>query len=333
MTRFEIGKTYQGRYIGDHELKEFYTIIKRTEKTVTIQGENLKTPVTRKITIWNDCETFHPEGKNSPLIKAENELKEETTMKKQHTIINASDIHAALNGQEVQPLKKNKKQAPEGISLYDLANEIKNEEKAPAKKTRKPSTKRTASKAAHKRAAEICKQLCFCFEVKPESHYFKDVKNLKELKAAHLELAKIHHPDNGGDAATMAAINAEYDAKVKELAGKEKPAKHTTDAADGMTDEEIAAAIAEEFKATLEKLMALNLDGVKVELIGSWLWVSGNTKPIKDELKALKFRWCPKKDGQPWTWHDSYTYYPSSKGRSTKEDIENKYGVEELKSA
>jgi hypothetical protein len=79
--------------------------------------------------------------------------------------------------------------------------------------------------------------------------------------------------------------------------------------------------------------MALNLEGVKVELIGSWLWVSGNTKPIKDELKALKFRWCPKKDGQPWTWHDSYTYYPSSKGRSTKEDIENKYGVEELKSA
>jgi hypothetical protein len=100
-----------------------------------------------------------------------------------------------------------------------------------------------------------------------------------------------------------------------------------------MTDENIAAAIAEEFKATLDKLMTLNLEGVKVELIGSWLWVSGNTKPIKDELKALNFRWCPKKDGQPWTWHDSYIYYPSSKGRMTKADVENKYGVEELKSA
>lgn len=250
-------------------------------------------------------------------------------MRKQHTIINANDIHAALNGQEVQPLKKNKKKAPEGISLYDLANEIKNEEKAPAKKTRK-----TASKAAHKKAAEICKQLCFCFTVKPEPVFFNGINDLQELKAKHLELAKKHHPDNGGDAATMAKINAEYDEKVKELAANaEKPRNGYTDKAANMTDEEIAAAIAEEFKATLEKLMTLDLEGVKVELIGSWLWVSGNTKPIKDELKALKFRWCPKKDGQPWTWHDSYTYYPSSKGRMSKADVEDKYGVEELKSA
>jgi hypothetical protein len=202
------------------------------------------------------------------------------------------------------------------------------------KKTRKATTKRTASKAAHKRAAEICKQLCFCFEVKPEAHYFKGINDLQELKAKHLELAKANHPDNGGDAAIMAKINAEYDEKVKELAaGAEKPRNGYTDAAANMTDEEIAAAIAAEFKATLDKLMTLDLEGVKVELIGSWLWVSGNTKPIKDELKALKFRWCPKKDGQPWTWHDSFTYYPSSKGRMTKEDVENKYGVEELKSA
>ena len=233
-------------------------------------------------------------------------------MKKQHTIINANDIHAALAGEHVE-------------SLNLTPDEGKKE-----KKIRKPSTRKTTKKNI---AAEVCKQLCFCFEVKPEAHYFKDVKNLKELKAAHLELAKIHHPDNGGDAATMAAINAEYDEKVKELAKKEAPAKHTTDAADGMTDEEIARAIAEEFKATLDKLMRLNLDGVKVELIGSWLWISGNTKPIKEELKALGCRWCPKKTGQPWTWHDSYTYYPSSKGRMTKADVENKYGVEELKSA
>jgi hypothetical protein len=237
-------------------------------------------------------------------------------MRKQHTIINANDIHAALAGEHVEPLTL----TPDGGKKE--------------KKPRKATTKRTASKAAHKRAAEICKQLCFCFEVKPEAHYFKGINDLQELKAKHLELAKANHPDNGGDAAIMAKINAEYDEKVKELAaGAEKPRNGYTDAAANMTDEEIAAAIAEEFKTTLNKLMALDLDGVKVELIGSWLWVSGNTKPIKDELKALKFRWCPKKDGQPWTWHDSYTYCPSSKGRMTKKDIENKYGVEELKSA
>ena len=263
-------------------------------------------------------------------------------MKKQHTIINANDIHAALAGEHVEPF--NAKQ--EAANLWKKFDEQKEEKKMEAKKTtRKTSAKKTATtkKAPAKNttrkttkkniAREVCQQLCFCFEIKPEVIYFKGIDNMADLKKKYKELAAEHHPDRGGLVAVMARINAEYDAKVKELAGKEKPAKHTTDAADGMTDEEIAAAIAEEFKATLEKLMALNLDGVKVELIGSWLWVSGNTKPIKDELKALKFRWCPKKDGQPWAWHDSYTYYPSSKGRSTKEDIENKYGVEELKSA
>ena len=32
--------------------------------------------------------------------------------------------------------------------------------------------------------------------------------------------------------------------------------------------------------------------GIKVEQIGTWLWVSGATKPIKDELKVLGFFWA-----------------------------------------
>jgi hypothetical protein len=271
-------------------------------------------------------------------------------MKKQRTIINANDIKAALAGEHVEPLNK---VTPEYVkSIEDETAELwksfyndKKESTAKSeklsltpdkgKKEAKKTTRRTTRKATTKKniAAEVCKQLCFCFEVKAEEIYFANVKTMKELKEAYKALAAIHHPDRGGDTVTMGKINAEYDQKVKELAKGEAPAKHTTTAADGMTDEEIAAAIAAEFKATLDALMKLDLEGVKVELIGSWLWVSGNTKPIKDELKALKFRWCPKKTGQPWTWHDSYTLYISSKGRMSKADIEDKYGVEELKSA
>lgn len=42
--------------------------------------------------------------------------------------------------------------------------------------------------------------------------YLGSVKSLDELKARYRALALQHHPDRGGDLATMQAINAEYDA-------------------------------------------------------------------------------------------------------------------------
>jgi len=41
--------------------------------------------------------------------------------------------------------------------------------------------------------------------------YFMNCKTLDELKKEYRRLASIHHPNVGGDTATMQAINAEYD--------------------------------------------------------------------------------------------------------------------------
>ena len=41
--------------------------------------------------------------------------------------------------------------------------------------------------------------------------YFVNCKTLDELKREYRRLASIHHPDVGGDTATMQVINAEYD--------------------------------------------------------------------------------------------------------------------------
>lgn len=43
------------------------------------------------------------------------------------------------------------------------------------------------------------------------TQYFADCKTLDELRIAYRKLAAIHHPDVGGDVATMQAINAEHD--------------------------------------------------------------------------------------------------------------------------
>lgn len=50
--------------------------------------------------------------------------------------------------------------------------------------------------------------------------YFDTCCTEHDAKAIYRRLSKIHHPDIGGDTATMAAINAEYSAFRKNLCNK-----------------------------------------------------------------------------------------------------------------
>lgn len=45
---------------------------------------------------------------------------------------------------------------------------------------------------------------------------------------------------------------------------------------------------------------AESLAGVHVDTVGSWLWVTGDTRAHKDELKAAGFRFSAKKEA--WYW-------------------------------
>jgi len=57
--------------------------------------------------------------------------------------------------------------------------------------------------------------------------YFANCQTIPELKKAYRAAARIHHPDRGGDTATMQRINADYEAKTVALQhGKTRA--HTT---------------------------------------------------------------------------------------------------------
>jgi len=83
------------------------------------------------------------------------------------------------------------------------------------------------------------------------------------------------------------------------------------------------------FELELEKIISqiLHYDNITIEVIGSWIWLSGDTKIIKDKLKDLSFKWASKK--KMW-------YYGEMKGRNHKQksmnEIKSKYGCETLKS-
>ena len=146
------------------------------------------------------------------------------------------------------------------------------------------------------------------------AQFFKDVNTLEELKREYRRLVMIHHPDHGGDTATMQAINAEHDALFEALKAKHN-AEHDEDHQTTETPEE--------FREIIEAL--LRMDGVEVELCGSWLWIGGNTRAYKDELKAAGCRWSSNKKLRYWrheedssSWHRGKTY---SMGK-----IRTKYG-------
>ena len=145
--------------------------------------------------------------------------------------------------------------------------------------------------------------------------YFSKCKTAEELKKAFHKLATKHHPDNGGDPEIFKAINAEYRAmweKVKNIhvnAAGETYEKETTETAD-------------DFINIINDL--LNIPGVKVELCGRWLWVSGDTKPVKDQLIAAGCKWAPNK--KMWSWH-----YPEDASKFHKKawsmaEIRSAYG-------
>ena len=120
--------------------------------------------------------------------------------------------------------------------------------------------------------------------------YFTRCETLNELKATYRRLALEHHPDRGGDTATMQAINAEYEQAFSKL-----KAQYNAEAREGYKTTETA----DEFRRVV--LALIRLEGLEVELCGSWLWIGGETKANKEALKEAGCKWCKSK--HKWYWH------------------------------
>lgn len=63
--------------------------------------------------------------------------------------------------------------------------------------------------------------------------------------------------------------------------------------------------------------------GLKMELCGAWLWVDGDTKPHKDRLKQVGFKWASKK--KRWYFRPE-GLRSRGRGKMSMEQIREKYG-------
>ena len=143
--------------------------------------------------------------------------------------------------------------------------------------------------------------------------YFTPVpKTLEDLRSMYRQLAMTYHPDRGGDTEAMKKINAEYDVlfpKLKDI--------HKTKDGETYTARQESTETADQFKSLIDELM--KMDDITIEIIGCFVWVTGETKPHKEQLKALKFRWHNKKVA----WYLKPENY---KKRSHKD-----YGLDEIR--
>ena len=151
--------------------------------------------------------------------------------------------------------------------------------------------------------------------------FFDSCQNLNDLKATYKKLAMKHHPDMGGDVRTMQAINAEYDktfAVLKELQNMEAEQPESRTKATTETPEE--------FRSVVDALF--RIEGIEVELCGSWLWVSGDTYQNREALKACGCLWSRSK--QRWYWRHAEDDCRWSRGKTSMQEIRHKYGSEWL---
>lgn len=112
--------------------------------------------------------------------------------------------------------------------------------------------------------------------------YFSKVKTLSELKKLYKQLAREHHPDFGGDIEVMQAINAEYDKMIEYFA------KH----GDKREQEKAAAEVPERFRKIIAEL--IRMEFVQIEIVGSWIWLSGNVGKYLRKIKGMGFEYSTK---------------------------------------
>lgn len=65
-----------------------------------------------------------------------------------------------------------------------------------------------------------------------------------------------------------------------------------------------------------------SLKGIAVEICGSWIWVSGDTKPVKDKLKELGFHFSGKKSA----WYFGSTGAKRTRNNYSMDDIRTMWG-------
>lgn len=149
-------------------------------------------------------------------------------------------------------------------------------------------------------------------------NYFAECETIEDVKKTYKKLASKLHPDCGGNAEDFIQMSAEYEEAFNRL-------KNTFRNVEGEKYQRENTETSNIYKDIIDKI--IHFENVKIEIIGTWIWVSGDTKPYKDILKSLKFVWSSNKTA--WSFH-SEPWKKRTAKKTTMDEIRNLFGSEEI---
>lgn len=139
------------------------------------------------------------------------------------------------------------------------------------------------------------------------------IKDLDDLKKQYFKLAKVYHPDTGGTKEQFQKLQNDYEKLLKQiLSGSSFSA----------SEKENETVLDAEIRSVIDQLVTI--EGITIELIGKWLWIGGNTYPVRVALKSAGLTFI-KKAGVPyWVYKGVES---KSRGKMEMDEIRKKYGT------
>lgn len=145
--------------------------------------------------------------------------------------------------------------------------------------------------------------------------------NPEIVKTAFRKLAMLYHPDrNPAGLELMKLLNVAFDT-LKAITRNIDVTENANSYKNG------ASNYGEALNKAINAIINL---GLNIEICGSWVWVSGNTKPHKEALKAAGFNWNSKK--VKWSFRPA-GYKSANRGRWSMDKIRDTYGSRKVQNA
>lgn len=148
-------------------------------------------------------------------------------------------------------------------------------------------------------------------------NYFKNCKSIEDLKKEYkIQVMRLHPDISGRDStAEFQDMQNEYEKAFEGL--KNVHINSKGEFYNKETSEDVG-----EYRDIINKIIFFV--GVNIEIIGTWIWVSGNTKTYCKELKELGFKWSVNK--MAWSYH-SGEYRKWSKSKYSMDELRVKFGT------